>query len=160
MLFPLKNIDETKEGRTVLITGGLLAGRSGKIFALEDAPMPRQLIIELDRDGGRVWIHAEHLSLDVELNTVTYADRPEILSQLESMAEENMSLARTEQDNETLIAQTLRGTVALRYDPASQLYTLTTQDGGSWTTKGDRAAIKTEIVNLFDVIEEEDAKAA
>lgn len=153
---PLKNIDETKIGKRVEITGGMLAGRSGEVIAVEDRPMPRQLLIELDRDGGNVWIHAAHLSIDVELNTVTYADRPEVLKNLASAAEEDMSLARTARDNEIIICQTHRGAVALRYDPASELYTLTTQDGGSWTTTGDAETIKTEIINLFDCIEGED----
>jgi hypothetical protein len=66
-----------------------------------------------------------------------------------------MRLARTARDNEVLITETRRGTVGLAYNPRTRIYTLTTQDGGSWQASGKRTAIKVEIINLYDATEAE-----
>lgn len=90
-------------------------------------------------------------------NTERYYDRPEIMKALGCLADTVMRRARKAEDGEHLIAQTLRGLVALRYYPAKREYTLTTQDGGSWTASGPRSIIRTYLINLFDVAEEAQA---
>lgn len=158
MLIPLKTIDDDDTpGQQVQITGGLLAGRSGSVEALSDEPMPRALLIALDRDGGNVWIDVQHLSIKVEPNTTIYAERSSILKFLENCAESDMRKAR--KHGEILIAQTLRGLVALAYEKITGTYTLTTQDGGSWQVSGRRKITKPEIINLYSIIEKEETRA-
>lgn len=90
-------------------------------------------------------------------NIELYNNRPEIMKALNSLADAVMRRARKDEDGEHLIAETKRGLVALRYFPAKRSYTLTTQDGGSWTASGTRSIIRTYIINLFHV--EEGAQA-
>lgn len=90
-------------------------------------------------------------------NIERYHNRPEIMKALESLADAVMRRARKDEDGEHLIAQTLRGLVALRYFPAKRFYTLTTQDGGSWTASGSRSIIRTYLINIFTVEEEAQA---
>lgn len=116
--------------------------------------------------GMVLWDSVANLDVAVEPtpNTEIFADRPHILRQLDGFAESDMRRARGARDNEILIAQTRRGLVGLAYDPATRIYTLTTQDGGSFQTSGTKAKIKAEIINLYDCQEmetqEEGRKAA
>ena len=80
------------------------------------------------------------------------------MKRLENCAEYDMRKARAARDNEILIAQTLRGLVALAYDRETRTYTLTTQDGGSWQVSGQRKTIKPEIINLYSIIEDEEGE--
>lgn len=49
-------------GQSVTITGGLLAGRTGKIDALPDDARSTLVLIELDPHGSKVWIEVDHLN--------------------------------------------------------------------------------------------------
>lgn len=69
--FPL---DEDAPGRRVNIIDGILKGRSGHIDALSDEAHPSSILIELDGEGGKVWIEVDHL--EEEPLTVT-TDRPQ-----------------------------------------------------------------------------------
>lgn len=110
--------------------------------------------------GMVLWDAADRLDVakDPTPNTEIFADRPHILKQLGRFAEEDMRLARTARDYEILIAQTRRGLVGLAYDPRTRIYTLTTQDGGSFRVSGKRPAIKVEIINLYDAQEAEEGE--
>jgi hypothetical protein len=152
---PLIDVDDSTVGRRVEITGGLLAGRWGVVDALpEGETFSASLLIELEGVGPRVWIETAHLSVDVETNAERFACRPLILKQLSGFADSDMRRARAANDNEILISETMRGLVALSYDPSNRSYTLTTQDGGSWKVRGKRAAIRPELINLYSVTEE------
>lgn len=67
-------LDDDAPGRRVNIIGGLLAGRSGHIDALSDAPQPTSVLIELDGDGAKVWIEIDHLE---EAPLKGTSDRPQ-----------------------------------------------------------------------------------
>lgn len=140
-------LTEDAIGQPVNIVGGILAGRAGRIDALPDSPLSRLVVVELDRDGGNVWIDVDHL--EEKSNIELYFNRPEIMKTLRSLTERVMRQARKE--GEHLIAQTKRGLVALKYNPAKRTYTLTTQDGGNWTASGPRSIISTYIINLFNI---------
>ncbi len=105
--------------------------------------------------GMVLWDSADRLDLakDPTPNTEIFADRPNVLRLLAGCAETDLRKAR--KHNGILIAQTRRGCVALDYEPTTGIYTLTTQDGGSFRVSGKKAAIKAEVINLYDVREQE-----
>lgn len=105
--------------------------------------------------GVVLWDSVVNLDLAVEPppNTEIFAERSHILKQLGGFAESDMSRART--SGEHLISGTRRGVVAVAYKRATGIYTLTSQDGGSFQRSGRKAAMKAEIVNLYDVQEAE-----
>src|SRR5215207_932467 len=118
--FPLT---EDATGLAVNIIGGLLAGRRGRIDSLPDNPQSRFVLVELDRSGNNVWIKVEHL--EETPNAELYADRPEVMRALSSLAGRVMRKAREDEDGEHIIAQTKRRTVALRYDRQTRIYSIT-----------------------------------
>jgi hypothetical protein len=48
-------------GLPVIITGGLLDGRTGVIDALADDPRSRSVVVSLDPDGSNVWLDVDDL---------------------------------------------------------------------------------------------------
>lgn len=145
-------------GTAVKVTGGILKGRRGVIDTLPDDPQSAYVLVELDGNGSRVWIEVAHL--EETPNAELYADRPEVMRALDSLAGQAMRGAREAADGEHIIGRTRRGAVALRYDPRARLYTVTRQDGGSWASSGSAAAVRVELINLFDVREGEGRAAA
>lgn len=66
-------VNEDALGRRVNIIGGILSGRSGHLAALSDEPQAASIMVEVDGDGGKVWIESDHLE-EEPLRVTT--DRP------------------------------------------------------------------------------------
>ena len=145
--FPLS---EDAIGLPVIVVAGRLEGATGKIDSLPDDPRSYLVLVELDRNGSNVWLDVDEL--EERANTAVYADRPEVLGLLRRLAEGVMRKAR--KDVEHTVGRTKRGPVDVSYNPATQLYEMTTR-GGGWSARGRAGDIKKELMNLFAVVEGE-----